>query len=185
MSNFLKVPTGNSVSITSGDKWAVNSHDGRMFANRWCSESHGQVTVLHHHRVWARSHPPSCWKSRATLLHVTGSVSLRGVWMSCRSPAPRLNSFCRHKAEAEAHQFRETVVIIIWPSCLLGRALKRVRFMTCWRVAVTIKGGTPSRSCSHMNKFASYRSGRASLPHVFPNLTCSYRINMCWCQILD
>lgn len=38
---------------------------------------------------------PNCWKSRATLLHVTGNVLLRGVWMSCLSPAPRLNSFCQ------------------------------------------------------------------------------------------
>lgn len=38
---------------------------------------------------------PNCWKSRATLLHVTGNVLLRGVWMSCLSPAPRLNSFCK------------------------------------------------------------------------------------------
>lgn len=37
---------------------------------------------------------PSCWKSRATLLHVTGRLSFRGVWISCRSPTPRENSFC-------------------------------------------------------------------------------------------
>lgn len=43
---------------------------------------------------------PSCWKSRATLLHVTGNVLFRGVWMSCLSPAPRLNSFCEESEAA-------------------------------------------------------------------------------------
>lgn len=50
---------------------------------------------------------PSCWKSRATLLHVTGRLSFRGVWISCRSPAPRENSFCVKNTKVKSHRLYE------------------------------------------------------------------------------
>lgn len=40
---------------------------------------------------------PSWRKSRATLQRLMGSESVSGVWMTCRSPAPKEMVLCRKR----------------------------------------------------------------------------------------
>lgn len=54
-------------------------------------------TAIHVEGYW-----PSCLKSWATLLPLTGSESSIGVWITCRSPAPKVIVLYVLKREREA-----------------------------------------------------------------------------------
>lgn len=98
---------------------------------------------------------PSCLKSWATLLPLTGSESSMGVWMTCRSPAPNVIVLCRLRKKKKKREKRDYKggeknnkdFVVFWGKKNQGfwqRAL--ITVVRVWRAAWSATGRDGQRS---------------------------------------